>query len=254
MLVVVLYLTGGVLSGVRTAANVVVSPFSWSVNEVARPIGHFLAGAIDYSDVVAQNQRLRYELGRAQQQANEQWSFERQLEQISTQLHVPFIGSLPTVAAQVTALSPTNFAATVDISVGRDNGVLAGMPVVANGGLVGRVISTTPHGATVRLISDTNSSIGVTYGNGSSTLLISGRGVNNGLGATAIPLTTTISPGTVMATDGLEGGLYPPGLPVAKVSKVTLTPGAATYNLVLRPTANLRQLSYLDVVLWEPST
>jgi rod shape-determining protein MreC len=254
VLVVVLYLTGGVLSGVRTAANVVVSPFSWSVNEVARPIGHFLAGAIDYSDVVAQNQRLRYELGRAQQQANEQWSFERQLEQISTQLHVPFIGSLPTVAAQVTALSPTNFAATVDISVGRDNGVLAGMPVVANGGLVGRVISTTPHGATVRLISDTNSSIGVTYGNGSSTLLISGRGVNNGLGATAIPLTTTISPGTVMATDGLEGGLYPPGLPVAKVSKVTLTPGAATYNLVLRPTANLRQLSYLDVVLWEPST
>jgi rod shape-determining protein MreC len=83
---------------------------------------------------------------------------------------------------------------------------------------------------------------------------VSGRGVNNGLGATAIPLTTSISPGTIMATDGLEGGLYPPGLPVAKVSKVTLTPGAATYNLVLRPTANLRFLSYLDVVLWEPST
>jgi len=253
-LIVVLYLTGGIFSGLRSAANVVVSPFSWSVNEVAKPIGHFLAGAIDYSDVVAQNQRLRYELGKSQQQSNESWSFERQLQQVSTQLHVPFVGSLPTVAAQVTAISPTNFAATVDISVGRDNGVLAGMPVVANGGLVGDVISTTPHGATVRLISDTNSSIGVTYGSGKSTLLVSGRGVNNGLGATAIPLTTSISPGTIMATDGLEGGLYPPGLPVAKVSKVTLTPGAATYNLVLRPTANLRFLSYLDVVLWEPST
>lgn len=254
MFVVVLYLTGGVISGFRTAANVIVSPFSWSVNEVARPIGHFLAGAINYSDVVAQNQRLRYELGRAQQRSNEIWSFERQLQQISTQLHVPFIGSLPTVAAQVTAISPTNFAATVDISVGRVDGVLAGMPVVANGGLVGSIISTTLHGATVRLISDTNSSVGVTYGNGSTTLLVSGRGVNNGLGATAIPLTTTVSPGTVMATDGLEGGLYPPGLPVAKVSKVTLTPGAATYNLELRPTADLRDLSYLDVVLWEPST
>jgi rod shape-determining protein MreC len=164
------------------------------------------------------------------------------------------VGSLPTVAAQVTAISPTNFAATVDISVGRENGVLAGMPVVANGGLVGSVIATTPHGATVRLISDTDSSIGVTYGNGKSTLLVSGRGVNNGLGASAIPLSTTISPGTIMATDGLEGGLFPPGLPVAKVSKVALTPGAATYNLVLRPTADLRFLSYLDVVLWEPST
>lgn len=247
-------MTGGVFSGLRRAANVVVSPFSWTVNEIAKPVGHFLAGAINYSDVVAQNQKLRYELGRAQQQSNEVWSFERQLEQISTRLHVPFVGSLPTVAAQVTAVSPTNFAATVDISVGRDSGVLAGMPVVANGGLVGSVISTTPRGATVRLISDVNSSIGVTYGNGSSSLIVTGRGVNNGLGASAIPLSTTISPGTVMATDGLEGGLYPAGIPVAKVSKISLTPGAATYDLVLRPIADLRVLSYLDVVLWEPST
>jgi rod shape-determining protein MreC len=252
--VVVLYLTGGIFSGLKSAANVVVSPFSWSVNALARPVGHFLSGAVNYSDVVAQNQKLRYELGKAQQQANQRWAFERQLQQISTQLHVPFVGSIPTVAAQVTAISPTNFAATVDISVGRDNGVLAGMPVVANGGLVGSVISTTLHGATVRLISDMNSSIGVTYGNGSSNLLVDGRGVNNGLGATAIPLTTSISPGTVMSTDGLEGGLFPPGLPVAKVARVSLTPGAATYNLVLRPTADLRDLSYLDVVLWEPST
>jgi cell shape-determining protein MreC len=41
---------------------------------------------------------------------------------------------------------------------------------------------------------------------------------------------------------------------VAKVSKVTLTPGAATYNLSLHPLADLRDLEYLDVVLWEPST
>jgi len=41
---------------------------------------------------------------------------------------------------------------------------------------------------------------------------------------------------------------------VAKVAKVTLTPGAATYNLTLIPTADLRHLAYVDVVLWEPST
>ena len=33
---------------------------------------------------------------------------------------------------------------------------------------------------------------------------------------------------------------------------VTLTPGAATYNLTLQPAADLRHLAYLDVVLWEP--
>ena len=254
VVVVALYATGGVFSGLRTAANAIVNPFNWSVNEVARPIGHFFAGAVNYGDVVAQNQKLRYELGKAQQQENQAWPFERQLEQLTNQLDVPFVGSLPTVSAQITTLSPTNFAATVDIDKGRNQGLLAGMPVVANGGLVGSILSTTPNGATVRLISDTSSVIGVTFGKGTTDVLVSGQGVNYGLGATSVPLSTSVGPGTLLATDGLEGGLFPPGLPVARVSKISLTPGAATYNLTLRPTADLSHLSYVDVLLWEPST
>jgi rod shape-determining protein MreC len=250
----ILYLTGGVVSGLRSTANLVVAPFSWTINVLARPIGHLLAGAVNYSDVVAQNQRLRYELGQATLQINEYWALQRQLTELTTALHVPFLGSLRTVAAQVTTVAPTSFAATVDISKGRDDGVLVGMPVVANGGVVGSVVSTTPHGSTVRLISDVNSSIGVTYAKGSTTLIVSGRGVNNGLSASSLPLTTSITTGTVLSTDGLAGGLFPPGLPVATVSKVSLTPGAATYDITLRPTADLRHLLYVDVVLWEPST
>ena len=96
LLLVVLYLSGGVVSGLRTAANFVTSPFSWTVNEIARPIGHMFAGAINYSDVVAQNQKLRYELGKAELKANETWAENRQLQQLSTQLNVPFVGSLST--------------------------------------------------------------------------------------------------------------------------------------------------------------
>jgi rod shape-determining protein MreC len=254
LVVTVLYSTGGVVSGLRSAANLAVKPFSWSVDAVARPLGHLFAGAVNYSDVVAQNEKLRYELGQARQQANDQWALDRQLQEITTELNVPFVGGLSTVAAQVTTLSPTSFAATIDISKGRSDGVLAGMPVVANGGLVGTVISTTPHGATVRLLSDVNTSVGVTFGQGATSLVVSGRGINNGLQASSVPLATTLRPGTVLSTDGLEGGLYPPGLPVAKVTTISLTPGAATYDVALRPIADLRHLLYVDVVLWEPST
>jgi len=127
------------------------------------------------------------------------------------------------------------------------------MPVVANGGLIGRIIATTPHGATVRLITDTASSVGVTFKKGTTDLIISGRGLDGGLEATSVPLGTQVAPGTKLTTDGLNGGLYPAGLPVATVKTVVLTPGAATYNLTLQPAANLRHLSYLDVVLWEPN-
>lgn len=252
--VLVLYLTTGVGAGLRAGANLVVTPFSWGVNVIARPIGHFLAGTVNYSDVVAQNQKLRYELGEEEAKANEDWAFARQMEQLTSTLDVPFVGSLSTVVAQVTTDSPTNFAATVGVSKGSDSGVMVGMPVVANGGLVGRVIATTAHGATVRLITDTASLVGTTYKNAKSSIIVSGRGVNNGLGATSVPLNSGVAPGTRLFTDGLDGGLYPAGLPVATVKAVTLTPGAATYNLTLAPDADLRYLAYVDVVLWEPST
>ena len=254
IVVTILYLTVGVMSGLRSAANLVVAPFAWTVDQIARPIGHIFAGTINYSDVLAQNQKLRYELGRAQLALNEHWALYRELQQVTTQLHVPFVSTLPLVSAQVTAISPTSFAATIDISKGRDDGVLAGMPVVANGGLVGSVIATTPHGATVRLITDVHSLVGVTWGNGSTSLVVNGRGVNNGLGASSVVLTTTLRSGTTLVTDGLNGGLFPRGIPVARVHHVTLTPGATTYSLTLEPAADLAHLSYVDVVQWEPST
>ncbi len=163
----ILYTTGGVVSGLRTAANLVVTPFSWSINEVARPLGHLFAGAVNYSDVVAQNQKLRYELGQARSQADRAVGARAPTRRGLDRAERPLRRRrCSTVAAQVTTLSPTSFAATVDISKGRDDGVLAGMPVVANGGLVGVIVATTPHGATVRLISDVKSSVGVTFGNG----------------------------------------------------------------------------------------
>ncbi|MHB2028303.1 MAG: rod shape-determining protein MreC [Acidimicrobiales bacterium] len=251
--VLVLYLTTGIASGLRSGANIIVTPFNWAVDTVARPIGHLLAGTINYSDVVAQNQKLRYELGIAEERVNQTWAYSRELQQLTTQLNVPFVGSLPTVAAQVTSISPTNFSATLNISKGRNSGILAGMPVVANGGLIGRIVATTASSATVRLITDPSSLVGVTFNNGTTTLIVSGRGVNNGLGANAVALSSAIQPGTKLSTDGLNGGLFPPGLPVATVKTVSLTPGATTYNLTLTPVANLRHISYLNVVLWEPT-
>ncbi len=251
--VFVLYVTTGVGAGLRAGANLVVTPFSWAVDAVARPLGHFLAGTINYSDVVAQNQKLRYELGRAELRANEAWSFARQLQQLTTGLNVPFVGSLATVSAQVTTVSPTNFSDTIGISKGRDSGILAGMPVVANGGVVGRVIATSARGATIRLITDPNSLVGATFGSGRTTIVVSGQGVDNGLAATSVALSSGVTVGTRVSTDGLNGALYPPGLPLGTVSKVTLTPGAASYNVAIHPTADLRHVAYVDVVLWEPT-
>ena len=55
------------------------------------------------------------------------------MKQLSALLNLPFVGNLQTVPAEVTDFAPSDFAATIDISVGRDEGVQLNMPVVGAG-------------------------------------------------------------------------------------------------------------------------
>lgn len=251
---IIVQVSGGVVAGVRSVGNVITAPFTWAIDLVARPVGHVFAGALNYSEVVTQNRALRYQLGQAQTRANSADAYARQLRQLSEELKVPFVGSIPTVTAEVTLNSPTNFVASIGLSKGRSDGIMVGMPVVANGGLIGKISSVSPHGSTVRLVSDAATVIGATYGDGSTNAIIFGRGLNHALAVTAIPLKGTLAPGTVFATNGLNGGLYPPGIPVATVTSVRLTPGATTYDLKLAPVADLVNLHYVDIMIWEPGT
>ena len=251
---VILVVSGSFVSSLKTVGRVIVTPFAFTIDLVARPVANLFAGAINYSDVVRQNQQLRAELGRAELQSNQTAALRRQLAQITAEQHLTFVGSIPTIIAQVTSNSPTNFTATLTIAKGTSDGVLDGMPIVANGGLVGLVVSTSAHSSTVRLITDQTSIVGSTFGNGRTNVLIYGRGVNNPLSISSLTLSAALAPGTVFSTNGLQAGLYPPGLPVAAVKTATLTPGSSTWDLSLVPTANLSNLHYVDVMLWEPST
>jgi rod shape-determining protein MreC len=254
LIIVTVYLSGGVVAGARSVAHAVVFPFSWAADFVARPVGHLVAGMVNYSDIETQNKQLRYLLGRETLRADQNALAAQQLRQLSQALHVPVAATLGTLTAQVTMLSPTNFSATVTIDKGQDEGVMDGMPVVADGGLVGRIIATYTHTSTVRLLTDTGSVVGATFGNAQTSVLISGQGINNPLSVSGIPVTASVGVGSLLSTDGLQGGLFPAGLPVGRVTKLLVNPGASTYSVTLAPTANLNNLAYVDVVLWEPST
>ncbi len=153
-----------ITSGVKSVAADAFAPVRSGVNDIVEPIGSFLAGSVHYGAVRQQNQKLQAEIGQLKQQIASQADADQAMQQLTALLNLPFLANLQTVPAEVTDYDISDFAATVDISVGRADGVQLNMPVVGAGGLVGMVVQANHDTATVRLITDGQSSVGVRYG------------------------------------------------------------------------------------------
>jgi rod shape-determining protein MreC len=244
---------GSATSGVKSVASDVMDPVRSTVDAVVRPIGSFFAGSVEYGAVQRQNEKLQEEIGALRQQVSERSDAVQRLSQLSELDHLPFVGSLQTVPAEVINEDASNFAATIQIDVGRANGVALGMPVVGYGGLVGQVVEDQRHTATVRLITDGQSVVGATYGKNAVALaVVDGNGSGRPLSGDLVPPGTVLHRGEVFTTSGLQGAIYPPGIPVAEVVSSRTAPSASQESVTLRPMADLSGMAYVSVLLWGP--
>ncbi len=108
----------------------------------------------------------------------------------------------------------SNFTATITIDKGRDEGIDVGFPVVGAGGLVGQVIQRFAHTSVVRLITDGQSKVGVTFGN-QLTGIVDGQGPGNDLTLDLVAPGTPVVKGEKLVTSGLDAASPSrPGIPV----------------------------------------
>jgi rod shape-determining protein MreC len=243
-------------SGAKSLASDVYSPLRRAVNGVLDPIGRFFAGAVDYGSLERENQKLQNEILTLEHRQSTDVAERRQLTELQRLLatnKLPSLASLSMVAAEVTAQNVSNFASTVSIDKGTDQGVGFGDPVVGPGGLVGEVVTVTHQTATVRLLTDGKSVIGVSFGHQEEATL-QGFGAGRALQIEYVPSTAAVSRGELIVTSGLQGAALPPGIPVATVTSVHSIVGAADKQVSARPLADLGALNYVEVVQWSGSS
>jgi rod shape-determining protein MreC len=245
--------THHITSGLKSIAHDVFSPLTTGVNDLLRPIGDFFAGSVHYGSLQSENQQLEATIGRLHEQVNETQGLREQLRELDSLDHVPDPGSLPTVTAEMINRDLSDFDADITIDKGRGEGVSVGMPVVAAGGLVGQVVEASHNTATVQLITDSASSIGVSFGpSGQSYATVNGQGPGNPLSVQYIPAQTPLHKGEIMYTNGLANGEFPANIPVGVVHSYHLTVESGSMTVTMTPLANLDQLAYVDVIQWEP--
>jgi len=116
-------------------------------------------------------------------------------------------------------MGPAGVLATLAVDKGSASGVEADMPVVSLGGVVGRILNTGAATSSVLLITDSNSHIAVIGENNRSPGMLVGQGYGEPLMLRYVNLNAVIEPGELLLSSGLSG-IYPKGVPVARVVKV----------------------------------
>jgi rod shape-determining protein MreC len=152
----------------------------------------------------------------------------------------------------VVATSPSNFQLTVTIDKGSDHEVATGMPVVTGAGLVGRVVDVSKSRATVLLITDPSSNVGVRFQSSGEVGVAKGSGPRDTLTVDLVDVETKIDEGEAVVTSGLQQSVFPPAVPVGRVRSARVPPGALQKEITVDPVVDLRRLEFVKVLRWDP--
>jgi rod shape-determining protein MreC len=151
------------------------------------------------------------------------------------------------VPAEVQYDTRDPFTQKVVIGKGAQQGIQDGAPVVNEDGVIGQVTRVFPLQSEVTLLSDKDLAVPVQIVRTSLRSVIYGTPKGDTLDLRFVPISADVQTGDELVTSGLDG-IYPPGLPVAKVVRVDRQADTAFARVVCLPIAPVRGARQLLVL------
>jgi rod shape-determining protein MreC len=243
----------GVIDGIRDGATTVFGPVRDAADSVFEPVGDTWNGIFGYDELEQENARLRERIDQLEGDRVVNSDAARQLEERNALDGLESVTDIPTLDGRVVSGAISNFDHTIEVNRGSDDGVKEGMPVVTGAGLVGRVVAVTGGRSAVQLLTDpdfelgvrlvTSRDIGLAHGTGEGRPLVVDGGIQPD---------TEVEVGEQVTTSGTDRSAYPADIPVGEVVSVDPSPGELVQVLRLEPYADLDNLGYVRILLWEP--
>jgi len=231
---------------------------AYPIQEGASTLGGWVTGFFgrigELRGAAAENQQLHRRLDQMQAELRDTREKAGEAERLEKLLKLSEKSDYKMVVAHVIARDPSMWFDSLVIDQGRLSGVDINMPVVTEGGIVGRVVATSLWSAQVMLATDEKSGAGAMVGQlGQSNSLgsVKGLGESGLLEMRYVSGLEKVQPGDSVTTTG-QDGIYPPGYNIGQV--VEVRPGSATQAQIIyvRPSAGLERLKEVAVLLYRP--
>jgi rod shape-determining protein MreC len=239
---------------VRSWAQALASPFQRVTSGAGstglgffRYLGNLRNAAAENEDLRKRVEEMKIELQNARETRDEN-------ERLKGLLGLKDDGKYELVAARVIARDPSLWFDTVTINRGSSSGIELNMPVVTQGGIVGRVVATSPWTAQIMLITDEKAAAGAAVGQlGESNALGSVKGLGEGglVEMRYVSGLEKVEQGDYVVTTG-QDGIYPPGLNIGEVIYVKHGSATQPHVIHVRPSARLDELEEVAVLKYHP--
>jgi len=158
------------------------------------------------------------------------------------------------IGAEVIGQDPSSWFKSVTIDKGERDGLKKGMAVISPAGVIGQVLRTAPHYATVLLITDYNSAVDSIVQRTRAKAIVEGKGENR-CQLKYLLRTEEVNTGDIVLTSGLSGN-FPKGLLIGEIRRVEKKGHGVFQVAELVPSIDLTRLEEVLVITdsFTPST
>jgi rod shape-determining protein MreC len=234
----------------QSAVLEIISPIDAAFAHLSEGASSIVGDYADLLHVRDENKRLRDELARVNSDHARLAEFEVENQHLGQLLELRDTLGTDAVAANVIGSDATGLSRTLILSSGSGDGLRVGMAVLANEGVVGKVIATSPHASRVLLIDDHNSALDGFDQRSRARGIVAGV-VDDGLILKYADRSQDIQNGDTVVTSGLDG-IFPRGLLVGTIKNVRREGPGLFLDVSIAPAVDFRGLEQVLILTQPP--
>ncbi|GJH35374.1 rod shape-determining protein MreC [Paraburkholderia azotifigens] len=206
--------------------------------------------AVTGATLRGENDKLRTRNLQLSQQANQAAQLDAENAHLRNLLQLSQRMTTQSIPAEIQYDTRDPFTQKVVIGRGSQQGIRDGSPVVNEDGVIGQVTRVFPMQSEVTLLTDKDQAVPVQIVRTGLRSVIYGTPKGDALDLRFVPISADVLAGDELVTSGLDG-IYPPGLPVAKVVRVDKQADTAFARVICQPVAPVRGARDLLVLHYE---
>ncbi|MEA2363141.1 MAG: rod shape-determining protein MreC [Thermoleophilaceae bacterium] len=248
---------GGFFHTLQRGAQEAFAPVETGASRALKPVRDLFGWVGDTIDAKDQNADLKKEVRQLRGDLAQAQTAVRDAGQLkglaSLRAEDYFPQATEPVTARVIARSSTVWYSTVKIDKGSSDGLRENQPVIAAGGLIGKLTSVTGGTSEVRLITDGQSGVSAqVFPAGVTGVVRPEVGNPDDLLLEHVESGRRVTENTLVITSGFTSSktesLFPRGIPIGRVTKVDLDELETYQRVHVKPFADLHRIDVVQVL------